>query len=400
MDNFPDGVSPDLLVPLSYDDNIAYEEQLPTHSDNDAASLANRIGTSKVYLLAETSVATGRIGKRKHAEEEEEEDVTMEEDDSIGEDTTYRANALLFQGSPIAHLPTTRIFAYATHFDTHPMGLEWVDDTTCILVFETKASARLAYRYLLKSASEEPDFEGCITAKSIPIALWPPEERINKSLGKGEGLKGVIRMRWARTEDVKKKGAKNQSQFYKKHGTAGGKELFNGRDLPPPKRRRREDGGVDEELERAQLDDELDAFLAADDDEVVEEVVEPARDPSPPSKMRSDYIADDGRTLLERTSVLRMHSDNTPDLASRITARLPRRARGALAMDSVGDRIESTEKLEWGPSLEHSRRGGRRRDNPRRSGRPKTERNGGRTERPRKTQEELDAELDAFLNEP
>jgi len=180
-------------------------------------------------------------------------------------------------------------------------------------------------------------------------------------------------MRWARTEDVKKKGAKNQSQFYKKHGTAAGKELFDGRDLPPPKRRRREDG-VDEELERAQLDDELDAFLAADD-EGVEEVVEPARDPSPPSKMRSDCIADDARTLLERTSVLRMHYDDTPDLASRITARLPRRARGALAMDNVSDRIESAEKLEWGPSSEH-KRGGRRRDNPRRSGRPKLERNG------------------------
>jgi len=63
MDNTPDGVSPDLLVPLSYDDSIAYEEQLPTLSANDPASLANRIGTSKVYLLAETSVATGRIGK-------------------------------------------------------------------------------------------------------------------------------------------------------------------------------------------------------------------------------------------------------------------------------------------------------------------------------------------------
>jgi hypothetical protein len=63
MDNSPDGVSPDLLVPLSYDDNIAYEEQLPTNDPDLAASLANRIGTSKVYLLAETSIATGRIGK-------------------------------------------------------------------------------------------------------------------------------------------------------------------------------------------------------------------------------------------------------------------------------------------------------------------------------------------------
>lgn len=65
MDNSPDGVSPDLLVALSYDDDIAYEEQVPTHLANDPehASLANRIGSSKVYLLSETSVATGRVGK-------------------------------------------------------------------------------------------------------------------------------------------------------------------------------------------------------------------------------------------------------------------------------------------------------------------------------------------------
>ena len=46
-----------------------------------------------------------------------------------------------------------------------------------------------------------------MTAKSIPVTLWPPEQRINATLGKGEDLKGVIRMRWARRDDVKKKGA-------------------------------------------------------------------------------------------------------------------------------------------------------------------------------------------------
>lgn len=63
MDNSPDGVSPDLLNTLSYDDTVAYEEQLPTHPSNDPerATLANRIGSTKVYLLSE-STAT-RVGK-------------------------------------------------------------------------------------------------------------------------------------------------------------------------------------------------------------------------------------------------------------------------------------------------------------------------------------------------
>ena len=64
MDNSPEGVSPDLLNALSYDD-IAYEEQLPVQTFNDSepqpGSLANRIGNTKVYLLAESSV--NRVGK-------------------------------------------------------------------------------------------------------------------------------------------------------------------------------------------------------------------------------------------------------------------------------------------------------------------------------------------------
>jgi hypothetical protein len=60
MDNSPEGVSPDLLASLSYDDTIAYEEQVPTHPSNDPAraSLADRIGSTKVYLLSES-----RVGK-------------------------------------------------------------------------------------------------------------------------------------------------------------------------------------------------------------------------------------------------------------------------------------------------------------------------------------------------
>ena len=310
-------------------------------------------------------------GKRKHDEEQVdvEDDIATDEGkhsaNSILEnishlicvpsDLFYRTNALLFQGSPISQLPTARIFAYATHFDAHPMGLEWVDDATCILVFNSKAAALVAYRHLQKSAAEDPDDTGFVTAKPIPVAVWPPEERINKSLGAGEGLKGTMRMRWARNEDVKKKGAKNESEFYKKHGTDAGKELYSEREGGPWKRTKRD---VEEEQiqQKAQLDDELDEFLAEDD------VDEPL-----PSKMRSDYIASDGKTLLERTSTIRIQGPPV-SLESRLVAPLPRRE---------WNKRTRTGRIKRGPQKGRS----------------------GTTERPKKSQQELDDELDSFLND-
>jgi hypothetical protein len=61
MDNTPDGVNIEELSALNYDDTVAYEQQLPSEHEV-AASLAKRIGTSKVYLLSESSAAT-RAGK-------------------------------------------------------------------------------------------------------------------------------------------------------------------------------------------------------------------------------------------------------------------------------------------------------------------------------------------------
>ena len=294
----------------------------------------------------------------------------------LGTESPYRENAILLHGSPISHLPTSNIFAYATHFDAHPLGLEWIDDTTCVLVFESKADARTAFRTLQKSLAEEPSLEdSTVTAKPIPIAIWPAEDRINATLGKSEGLKGILRMRWARVDDVKKRGAKKESEFYKKYGQNAGKTFEEG---PPPVKRRRPEGTVSEAAERAKLDEELDNFLAEDDD---------ARPPSPPSKMRSDYIGGDGRTLLERTSAIRAHPTT---LASRIMAELPRRATrsrgdgGGRTWDDGKFPIDPDDRL-----TERRSRGGR-------AGRDRAR--GKRSPRPRATQEDLDAELDAFLN--
>jgi hypothetical protein len=63
METLPgDDIAPEFTV-LSYDDDVTYEEQIPAHTHNDSehTSLANRIGSTKVYLLSESSVA--RVGK-------------------------------------------------------------------------------------------------------------------------------------------------------------------------------------------------------------------------------------------------------------------------------------------------------------------------------------------------
>ncbi|KAJ7667584.1 hypothetical protein DFH06DRAFT_1182935 [Mycena polygramma] len=396
MDAFPEDGAGDAYPALSYDDT-AYEEQLPTPAEQ--ASLAARIET----------VATRGGGKRKHGEE----DASNPEDVDMDEDTTYRGNALLFQGSPISSLPTARLFAYATHFEANPLGLEWVDDERCVFVFDSKTDARAAYKFLQKHISEEPDAEGYITAKPIPVAVWPPEERINSSLGKGQGLKGTIRMRWAKTEDVKKRGAKKDSQFYKKHGWTAGKEAYDDDAAPAPAKRRRQGSGGRDELEKAALDAELDAFIRADDEPEPELEPELEVPSSPVSKMRSDYISNDGRTLLQRTSLMRAQPDT---LESRLTAPLPRRARaprGTMYADIL-ENSRTENRLEWGRDEQDlqwgreprktGRSNGGRRDTGRRNGRSGGGGGGGgerrsRNERPALTHEDLDAELDAFLED-
>ncbi|KAI0771498.1 hypothetical protein BD413DRAFT_492814 [Trametes elegans] len=356
---------------LSYDDTVPYEDQITTtshapESSEAGKSLADRIGSTKVYLLSDASKSRG--GKRKHEDEEDEEDVEMDQQ----EPSLIRDNAILLHGSPISHLPTSNIFAYATSFDAHPLGLEWIDDTTCVLVFETKGAARTAFRALQKSVAEEPSLDdGSITAKPIPVNVWPAEDRINATLGQGEGLKGILRMRWARAEDVKKKGARDQSEFYRKYGQNAGKGLEEG---PRSMKRRRGDPEQEaqEALERAELDAELDRFLAEDEDK--------PPPPPPPSKMRSDYIGKSKKTLLERTE---------GGLASRLIAPLPRRARTRRDGDhrpwDKGKEEEGyEEKFEPRSRREPSGKDARR------------ER---RQPRPKVTEEDLDAELDAFLNE-
>lgn len=64
MDTFPDDThNDDIDASLSYDDTVPYEEQVPA-TDSASGGLASRIGTNRLYLLAESS-ALGAAGKGK-----------------------------------------------------------------------------------------------------------------------------------------------------------------------------------------------------------------------------------------------------------------------------------------------------------------------------------------------
>ena len=216
-----------------------------------------------------------------------------------------------------------------------PIGLEWIDDTTCILVFETRRAAVESYDHLLRPGEEGPDVFGLSAAQLIPPDALPPKTKSGEDMvAEGESdLFGGIRMRWARKDDVKQRGAKSQSKFYQQHGEMAGKDGRGFFDDPPSKRKRtrakrgRMEG--DDEM-KARLDQELEAFTAGED--------------APLSKMRSDNM-EEGRPT--------------------VVIELPK---------SGGQRRPP-----------HEIRG---------SGRRRGE---GGNARPRKSQQELDDELDAFL---
>jgi len=249
-------------------------------------------------------------------------------------DESLRPNAILLQGSSISNLPTSNIFAYVGHYDVKPIGLEWIDDMTCVLVFQTNRAAVASHARLLRSGEEEPDVFGLSAAQPVPPGVSPPDSKSGDEAAiAGESdLFGGIRMRWARKDDVKQKGAKSQSRFYQRHGETAGKDGKGFFDDPSHKRKRartkRGRKEVDEEI-RARLDQDLEAFAAGEDASL--------------SKMRSDNM-EQGRAVV-------------------------------IELPGAGGRRRPTQY-------------------PRSSGRRRGE---GVNPRPRKSQQELDDELDAFL---
>lgn len=182
------------------------------------------------------------------------------------------------------------------------LGLEWVDDTNVVVVWETASQAKLSHTGLRLDKTVEQDEEGFILAHPLPEPLWPVESRRRKAMGEtdpeGETAphKGQIRIRWARPEDVKQKNARNKSRFYEKHGQNAGKDGQNmiwnnhdddaaaggssGNNRSRPSGRGRRGDDESEEARRQRLDAELDSFIAGEEPP-------PRRSASPPPRHSS-----------------------------------------------------------------------------------------------------------------
>lgn len=211
-------------VELPYDDASAAEAEKKKSS-----SLLSRIGRSRVYALEDTSASMlGRLAKRKRDVllDPEGDNEETEAGDQMDVDSTIRDNAITLSGSPIADLPTAKIFAYAAHFADPPNAVEWINDTTVVLIYGSNKSARKAFTSLMEDERDVPDTTAECKAQGVPTVLWPAQLRVNKLLKEGDskGLAGDIMLRWATKLDVKQKGAAAQSKFYKTYGEQAGKE--------------------------------------------------------------------------------------------------------------------------------------------------------------------------------
>lgn len=290
------------------------------------------------------------------------------------------------------------------------MGIEWVNDTTCVFVFQSSTLARSARQALCKDQEQAEDEEGFVTAKGLPLDLWPIEERLNQVLGKSKGLTGQIRMRWARAGDMKEKGAAKKSEFYKKHGETAGKE---GPEPPFGRKRQRAEPADDYEQKKARLDAELDSFGGRDDERGQDggpiKLRDRMSDASDAHAQRAELDAelDSFLSTDQRGSHSRARSPSSRPIGSRSPSRIPSTSLATrLALDPAMASTEQSSAYQSRSIARLPRRSGRSSANGHRERGRDSDRNRDRTrrrepgdERPRKDKQDLDDELDAFLRE-
>ncbi|KAG8833857.1 hypothetical protein FRC17_009974, partial [Serendipita sp. 399] len=388
---------------LPYDDESGekYAEEHPQ------AAFRNRIGAGRLYLFSESSAGlaakprqseTNGIGDEEPSTAEMtgleiEEDIMDRGDNPLG----IRDNAILFRGDAIAHLPTKRIFKYASHNTGSivPLGVEWVNDTNVVVVWKRISEARKAFQSMREAGTLEleEDEEGFLPARPISETLAPVELRLEKALGKNVQQQAQMWMRWARAEDVKEKGGKKKSKFYERYGENAGKD---GQNIFASRRREESRGTSEEELRR-RLDAELDSFAAGDE-------TASRRSPSP----RRDRSASPPRRDQRTSGGRRKRSDYEydADLRSRIGPHTDPQTGKPIREWDVGKEWDTDEfgRSRFGQADEvvlDTHNAGVRRDGSghrrERRGEQRSGRREARESRPARTKEELDAELDAFL---
>lgn len=90
-----------------------------------------------------------------------------------------RSNALFISSTLIEHMSTAKIFTWASELGAKPMGIEWLNDTTLILLFQSPAAALLGLSMLSKAGFDPTEGDDPLLERSahgFPISLLPRAE--------------------------------------------------------------------------------------------------------------------------------------------------------------------------------------------------------------------------------
>ena len=90
----------------------------------------------------------------------------------IGGGQDIRYAVLHLSGPPITQCSTSRLFAFITHYGAQPLGLEWVNDSSCNVVFSNASAARLAIEYLCPA----------VNTRDAPFIALPNDEELEEAV--------------------------------------------------------------------------------------------------------------------------------------------------------------------------------------------------------------------------
>ncbi|KAL7420656.1 hypothetical protein Q5752_004607 [Cryptotrichosporon argae] len=271
------------MLDRALDDYVTPQADVPEH----VQGLLGRMGRGKVYLVEESVGIVHHDGDRRIrgdprlaalAQDLETQDptawLTAISESSAG--GAIRTNALFVSSELIKHLSTDKVISWATGLGAGVMGLEWLNDTSLVLIFPSAAAALLGLSLIAKAGFDPAEGDDPLlerAAHSVPVSLLPlaePErlregEELLPAAPAGDGpvrrkgrgqfgsslaaddvgrfdlaplaadrdfglAPGVdpnerITVRYATAADGDRRKQAKESEWYRRHGRAAGKEV-------------------------------------------------------------------------------------------------------------------------------------------------------------------------------
>lgn len=234
------------------------------------------------------------------------------------------------------------VLSFFKQFD--PASLEWVNDTSCNVVFDdaqtaTKAMAQLTTHRICSAAipqseSAIPVMEATSLETAVPDGTW--------LLGhKHEKAKHLL-IRFAKSGDKKKTGAGKFSEYYRKYGNPhyGGKKQIMSSSLADKLKKMSEMEGMNDDEDAAE---EFDDVRASVTDESSFRQSSPESPPRRPLGLRMKMRADDEEEEKARSKTLHASDKDKKSVWDRLENRS---VKDRLEKKSVMDRLDKGSVLD------------------------------------------------------